>query len=206
MKILTAGKITRKGVVKRIFVAIDISDEAKRTVEARIAAMRGDEPRWAISWTLPEKLHLTLRFIGDVDGRQLAAITESVKRAAEEVSPFTPALTGSGVFPSPKKPRILWIGVRDDSGACIKLKQSLDDYLQRLGFAGERNVFTPHLTIARIKDARRCRDLVERHLADDFQPVEFPVSWIAVYESKLLPAGSVYSKISGFALKKADNC
>lgn len=186
---------------KRVFIAIDISERARRTAEARISALRNDLPRYAITWMRPEKLHLTLRFIGDVDELQLDSIAEAIENTAKRFSRFRLVLEGTGVFPTAEKPRILWIGVDDQNSNCTNIKSELEMKLSEFAFAGERNIFTPHLTIARIKEPRLCPDLVEQHLKTNFEHIEFEVNELMLYESKLFPAGSVYSKHASFKLK-----
>lgn len=188
--------------MKRVFVAIDISDEARRRVAARISAHKTALPGSAIKWLHPEKLHLTIRFVGDVDEEQLKAVADAVEKVSAQCRSFELCLNGVGVFPSPSKVRVLWIGIDDDRAMCVKLKEMLEPELQRLGFAGERKALKPHLTVARTKDLWKARHLIQTHLDTEFEPIDFEVSEIVIYESKLLPTGSVYSRIAGFQLRQ----
>jgi RNA 2',3'-cyclic 3'-phosphodiesterase len=105
--------------MRRIFVAIDISDEAREKVAARIAALRERFPKLRVGWERPEKLHLTLKFLGDTDDERLRSLIDSVAKTAKQIAPFHVSLTGSGAFPSERKARVLWIGVYDLENAVI---------------------------------------------------------------------------------------
>ncbi len=186
--------------MKRVFVAIDISDEARRIVAARISAFRNDASSSAIKWIRPDNLHLTLQFVGDVDNGQLQPVVNSVKKISEQFRKFRLSLQGVGAFPSPSKARVLWIGIHDEDSNCVKIKESLEHEFRQLGIAGDRKPVTPHLTVARIKDPRAARPLIEKYLNTEFEPIDFDVAKIVTYESKLLPTGSIYSKIATLAL------
>lgn len=187
--------------IKRVFVAIDISDEARRRVAARISYFRDDTQGSAIKWLHPGKLHLTLRFVGDVDNEQLKAVVSVAEKVSRHFSKFKLCLKGAGLFPSPSKARILWIGIGDDHGTCVKIREMLEQEFLQLGFVGARKALTPHLTVARVKEPRMAGPLIQKHLNTEFEPVEFEASEIVIYESKLPPTGSVYSRVTGFELR-----
>ena len=184
----------------RIFVAVDISEAARKRASEYVDELRSGFPRLPISWVRPEKLHLTLRFIGDCGERELETIRDVVEEIAAESQPFHLSITGTGVFPSEHRARVLWLGVGGEVDAMSRVKDLFEDAYKRAGLLGKRPSLTPHLTIARVKDASRCRDLIEKHLATQFEPVEFEVSEFVIYESELRPTGSVYSVVSKASL------
>src|SRR5215212_7221627 len=99
--------------MKRIFVAIDISEEARRKASEYIESLRRSFPGLRVGWDKYEKLHLTLKFLGETSDEQLAKLTKAVEKAARETSSFKLRIADTGVFPSQRKARILRLGVED---------------------------------------------------------------------------------------------
>ncbi len=186
---------------KRIFVAVDISEDARRQTSCYIESLRGEFENLRVGWEKPEKLHLTLKFLGDADERQLKELQKIVENIAARISPFRLRIAETGVFPSVKKARVLWIDVKDERGSLAKINENLEIECARIGFAAENRNFKPHLTIARLKDANAAKSLIEKHLADTVEPAEFEVAEIVIYESRLQPAGSIYQKLTTVQLK-----
>lgn len=158
-----------------------------------------------VGWEKAEKLHLTMKFLGDTSEEQLQKLIEAVEKTARkisesdfQISDFRFQISNTGVFPTPKKARILWLGLVDERGSLTKINEILEAECERAGFERENRRFKPHLTIARLREPQFSRDLVEKHLQNEFEPVEFEVSEIVIYESKLQPSGSIYSKVSSF--------
>lgn len=185
---------------KRVFVAIDISDEARRKVSAYINDLRRRFPKVRVGWEKPEKLHLTMKFLGGVEDEQFGKLIEAVEKTALENLPFKLRITGGGVFPSPKRARILWLGIKDEKGSLLKLNEILENECEKQGFEKENRNFKAHLTIARLKE--NSNELAETHLRENFYTVEFEVSDVVIYRSELQPTGSVYSVVSKHDFKK----
>lgn len=189
----------------RIFVAFDISADARVTAADHMDRLRRDFADCPASWTNAEKLHFTLRFLGDVAGAHIEAVCRTAEEVAAESSMFELSLAGTGVFPSPGKARVLWIGTKGDIDRVALTKSRLDERLVGLGFERESKRFTPHLTLARLKNPAACRPLVSRHLASTIESPLFTVGEIVVYESKLHPSGSAYTALTRGRLRGKDN-
>jgi RNA 2',3'-cyclic 3'-phosphodiesterase len=191
---------------KRLFTAIDISEQARNKISNYIQNLRGEFPDLRVGWERAEKLHLTLKFLGDCDERQTknleTAVLNSVKIFAEtENEPdIKIEISDTGVFPAKRNARILWLGLRDEKRLLSKLNQILEAECEKIGFEKEKRGFKPHLTIARLREPHKAENLAAKHLANKFKPVEFNVSEIAIYESKLLPTGSIYDKLEKFKI------
>ncbi|MDQ6787431.1 MAG: RNA 2',3'-cyclic phosphodiesterase [Acidobacteriota bacterium] len=180
----------------RIFAAIDISVHARRQASKYIERLGVEFPYTRVSWTKPEKLHLTLKFLGETDDEQLRKFTEAVEQTAKKVSPFDLQICGAGVFPSARNARVLWLGVSDENNNLRKLSEILETQCERRGFAREDRRFKAHLTIARLKQ-RPDELLIREHLNSIFPPFPpFQASEITIYASKLQPQGSIYETIS----------
>jgi 2'-5' RNA ligase len=180
---------------KRIFIAIDISEKAKANIAQFTDELKADFPHIRVGWEKAEKLHLTLKFLGDIDEGQLANLREAVKKTAAGFAPLALRIENTGCFPSPKKAKVLWLGIKDEAGSLPELQARLEQEAEAQGFAKENRPFKAHLTIARLREPQKSDALVERFLQKHFEPAGFEVSEIVIYESKLQPAGSVYSVV-----------
>lgn len=187
---------------KRIFIAVDISDEARQKVSDYIELLRNEFPRLRVGWEKPEKLHLTLKFLGETNERQLAELIKTVEKTAAQFTGFKLQIAETGVFPSPRNPRILWIGVKDETGSLPKISTSLEIKCERIGFKREKRKFKAHLTIARLREPQKLRELANKHLQNEFEPSRFEAFEIVIYESKLQSTGSIYSVVSKHKLKE----
>lgn len=187
--------------MKRIFVAVDISDEARRRAAAHIDSLKSVVSKARVGWVRAEKLHLTLKFLGDTGENELARLNQAVERAAALIGPFHIRLGTTGVFPSPRKARVLWLGVEDADREFRRLYQILEVECEKEGFEPEtKRDFKPHLTIARLREPGRPAELVRAHLETEFGPVEVEVPDIGIYESRLQPAGPVYLPFARYKL------
>lgn len=180
--------------MKRIFTAVDISEEARREVSDYIADLRTEFANVRAGWDRAEKLHLTLKFLGDINETQLLDLTGAVTETARQISNFTLRISATGSFPAEKKARVLWLGIEDEKGSLQKLNEILETECERKGFPLEKRNFKPHLTIARLREPRKSNELIEKHLQNEFETDEFIVSEIVIYESRLQKSGSIYTK------------
>ncbi|HEY0426933.1 MAG TPA: RNA 2',3'-cyclic phosphodiesterase [Pyrinomonadaceae bacterium] len=186
--------------MKRVFVAIDVSDEARRRVSAYSETLRREFPHLRAGWEKAEKLHLTLKFLGDANEGQLNNLSETVGKIAGQISTFKLEIGGTGVFPSPRNARVLWLGVKDEKGSLLKMSEILEGESAKIGFRPETRNFKAHLTVARLREPNNAVEIARKHLQNEFEPVEFEVSEIVIYESKLQSTGSIYSIVSKYEL------
>jgi 2'-5' RNA ligase len=179
---------------KRTFIAVDISEEARAAVAEYIEGLRREFPQIRARWLPPENLHITIGFVGSVDEIGLLAIEQRVRAVAKQFGPFDARLEGTGHFANRKiRADALWIGVHSVP------ENMFSDLAAGLGDDGERK-FVPHLTIARLKDPRQGKELVDAHLSASFGPVAFSIDHLTIYESILGAAGSTYRVISRHSL------
>ncbi len=182
--------------MRRIFIAIDISDEARNRISDYIGNLRDVFSKLRVGWEKPEKLHLTLKFLGDVGDEHLELVNKAVEKAAADFLSFRLQIGGTGVFPSGKKARVLWLGLTEAEGRLHEIFDAIETECEKLGFAKETRAFNPHLTIARLREPAKSAELVNLHLASRFDPVEFEVRELVVYESKPSPTGSIYQAVT----------
>jgi 2'-5' RNA ligase len=175
----------------RLFVAIPIPD----AVADGLLFMQSGVP--GARWQTREQLHLTLRFIGEVDGRDANATHDAL--SAISATPFTLVLKGVGEFGG-KKPHSLWAGV-ETSEALAHLQRKIETALQRIGLEAEPRKFTPHITLARLKATLQGR--VMDYLVDHalYASAPFEVDAFVLYSSHLSSNGSLYCAEQRYRLK-----
>jgi len=143
----------------------------------------------------PENIHITLKFLGDVDEELIEKIEESIKKSIKDTSSFEINLAGTGVFPNLGYIKIIWIGIQDN-GELRKIADNIDEQLSKLGFEKERRPFSPHLTIARVKSAKNKEKLIE--IINKYHETEFTkikVESVKLKKSELTPKGPIYTII-----------
>jgi len=178
----------------RSFIAIDITEEAKQAIAGLQRELRRLDP--AVTWTRPENVHLTLKFLGEIDEELVPSIIEHCSGKAREMSPFRLELSYPGVFPNMRHPRVLWVGLKGDLGPLSRLQEAVDQAMEGLGFSLENGVFRPHLTIGRVKGGRKLREMLARMEMYDMPQVSFEIRDLVLYQSELSPGGSKYMEIS----------
>ena len=188
----------------RLFLAIDIPPHARETVVS--IQNRFKTLDLNASWVRPGNIHLTLKFLGDTPLEQVANIKKSVSEAVDSISVFEVALDGVGVFPNLKKPRVLWVGLKDPHKHLNVLQENIDAKMMKLGFPGERKNFAPHLTLARIKHAKgKIKESFEdlKREIESVPPMDsefFQVDSVRLIQSELTPKGSIYTILEKFPL------
>ena len=187
--------------IRRIFIAIDISEEARAAVATYIEKLHSDFVRIRVGWERAEKLHFTIRFLGDTDEERLDKVCEIVRATASKMEPFPVRLIETGVFPHYKSAKVLWLGPKLGSDEMTAIKAEIEAGLDLIGIEPEKRKFHPHLTIARIRDLEKSRTLVRVHRQRQFEPILFTATGITVYESKLQKTGSEYFPVRFFPFK-----
>jgi len=186
---------------RRIFAAIDISDDVRAAVTNYIDEQRSKFRDLPIKWEKPEKLHITLKFVAEADERQTAALDAAIRQVAGEHSPFDVAIDGTGAFPNFSNPRVLWLDVGPGAEQMEPIAGGLESICERQGIAGEKRRFHPHLTIGRMRQFRRKALNTGDLLQGQFGPEAFRVERLTLYESSLSPTGSTYTVLSRHDLK-----
>ncbi len=184
----------------RTFICIEIPD----LIREELAQLQNTLKPLSegISWPRPEGMHLTLKFLGDVDSEKIDEIAQAVKKAAAGIKPFSITVEGVGAFPNFRRPRVLWVGVQDEDQILAKLQQNIELELERIGFSREQRPFSPHLTLARIKFAKHIEDLLEKFQTRSFSPQNFQAHEIIVMRSELQTSGAIYTPLKTIQLNE----
>lgn len=185
----------------RCFVALEVPDDVRAALGAAQARLRDASPRADVRWSDPAKLHLTVRFLGEVSVEAAAAVGIAVEAVAARHAPLRLEAAGLGAFPGPGRPRVLWAGIGGDLRGLGLLAAEVERALVPLGFPLEGRPFRPHLTLARVRSPRG----VDRITAA-FPSVATHAfgAWTAdaltLFQSHLRPTGSVYEPLAHLAL------
>ncbi len=180
----------------RSFIAIQLPDSVKST----LADLQGKISNLGItaSFPNPETFHLTLKFLGNIFPDDLDAVEKCLKKSVQGVLPHTLFTSGIGAFPSVKHPRIIWSGIRGETDRLEALAAGLDSVLFKdMGIKKEEKRFTPHLTLARMKQRVLPNTIIK--LIKDFQNFrtpDFSVSGIGLFQSTLTSFGAIHKMIA----------
>jgi 2'-5' RNA ligase len=181
----------------RTFIAVALPNDLRKRALAAAKELAAVAPN--VKWVEPQSLHWTLQFLGNVDQREIGEICAAVADGALEHEPFEVQIHGAGAFPSPDRPRTLWLGVGQGSDQLIALQASIENALEPLGFRGEARRYTPHLTIGRPGRGEPPRELaIELAAMADFNGGTTLVDEVTIYSSELTRNGPVYDPL-GFA-------
>ena len=151
-----------------------------------------------VRWVKPEHLHLTLKFLGDVDLRDIPEVCAAMTRAAASVPPFTLRMVGAGAFPRESQPRTVWIGADEGTEEIAVLHERIEVALAELGFRREHRRFRPHLTIGRVRSADRGIEELARVLGEnhDFVAGVVDVDEVVAFSSELDRAGPIHEALA----------
>jgi 2'-5' RNA ligase len=176
----------------RTFIAVEATDAVHAAAMSVIDRLQSAADN--VKWVEPDNLHWTLQFLGDVDDVDLHQVCKQTALAAAEHEAFSLSAVGVGAFPSPARPRTLWLGAGSGSDELIALQESIEQRLAPLGFRGEHRQFVPHLTIGRVGRGSHGGDLLAERLEKltDFAGGEMPVDRVTVFSSELERHGPVY--------------
>lgn len=193
----------------RAFLAVELSQELRAelaTVQQELK--RRIEPELKrgtrTSWAQPASIHLTLKFLGDMDEQVIDPLRIAVEQAIENRLAVTVPLERLGVFPHPQSPRVLWVGPSEnwEQGAAAKriagIHDAIDEACEGFSFLRETRPFSAHLTLARIKMGERQVGVALARTGVLDRPLSLAslaVESVALMQSELKPTGSVYTKL-----------
>jgi 2'-5' RNA ligase len=188
----------------RAFVGCTLDDEAmaRVVVAARRARSLADEAGWRATWVAPENLHVTVKFLGDVDDTVAASIGDAVASVAVKHDTVRLALDGVSAFPHGRPPRVLYLATRTIEGDLSAIARDVDDAVAAFEVPRDERPFRGHLTLARLKFVPR-RDGLEP-VAAKLAPMltgEARIDALTLYRSELLPNGPRYHVLGRYPLR-----
>jgi len=189
----------------RSFIAIELPNELKLGLSQLEAQLKsGKQP--GVKWVNPYSIHLTLKFLGNIAVDRTNEVTKAMSEAVQGISPFHLEVKDLGVFPNLRRVQVVWVGISGEVDRLGQLQQRIESNLARLGFAPESRPFTPHLTLARLRNQASLDE--RQRLGELIANTRFEVAYtikvdtISLIRSQLTREGAIYSRISAVGLNK----
>jgi len=181
----------------RAFIAIELPAAILDELEKVQAHLKPQVPPDTIRWVKADSIHLTLKFLGQVPSDQLDLITSTLRTAVAQHAPFTLEVGEAGCFPNAHRPRVVWVGVKEEGHRLHTLQRTVENAIAPLGYPTEVRDFTPHLTLGRL--ARDVRQIDQKKIGDAVQAAavgslgHWEVKQVALIRSDLKPNGAEYT-------------
>jgi 2'-5' RNA ligase len=189
----------------RAFIAIEIPESLQEAIYQQTTPLRSAIDSTIVRWVPPANIHLTLKFLGDVSDSNLQFLNQMLNVEARQHRPFAIQIGGLGSFPTPKRPRVIWIGAQAPADL-ESLWRGIEAAATRLGYQAEERSFSPHLTIGRVRQNISTADLQRLRLALESTQIgslgTVQVTAVHLFKSDLQPTGSVYTRLFSAALAK----
>ncbi len=184
----------------RLFVAHEIDEAIRNRLAETIkeAGARID----GMKWVAPENIHITLRFLGEVEDPSVERIVDALEGTLSDADAFAVSVRGLGAFPPRGSPQVLWAGVTDGAENLVSLNDAVESALEPVGFEREKRRFSPHATLGRARRKSRprgLRELIAGQEATEFGTQE--AAKITLMQSTLTPAGPIYAPVRTWTLK-----
>lgn len=188
----------------RTFVAIELDDALKAALRQAQKQLERSRVAHIGRWVSPDSIHLTLKFLGNVPVNRVDELRQAIHRACESFAPFHISLTSLRCFPNVRRLRVIWVGVGGDLETLMRLQRLVESELNRIGFKPERRGFTPHLTLARIRNRARRHEREEMGKLISTEQVDATASMtvreVSLIRSDLKPSGAVYTRLAAISL------
>jgi len=189
----------------RTFIAIELDETIKGALADLQEQLKAKVPQDTVRWVRPEGIHLTLKFLGNVPAGRIEEIKRALTQACAGFSALSLSVGRLGCFPRPQRPRVIWVGVQEETGSLKRLQKAIEGEMERLGFAPEGREFHAHLTLGRTQrrassgDVRRLGQLVEGMDVGELGQMEARA--VSLMRSDLKPTGAVYTRLAEVELE-----
>jgi 2'-5' RNA ligase len=190
--------------IYRTFIAIELDDAVNMAFKSVQRRLRTEPISGFVRWVAPEGIHLTLKFLGDINSERVPEVLAAMQAACAGIAPFELAVRGAGCFPNYERPTVIWAGIVGDVKEATQLAQRIEVECLKLGFPPEERPFSPHFTLGRVnrdaglKQRGQVGEMVRRF---DLGPVgAISADAVHLMRSELRPTGSVYSSLGNVKL------
>lgn len=182
----------------RSFIALEIPAPVRTAVGSAIDSL--GQSGADVKWVGRDNIHITLKFLGDVDEDRLPSIEAALAKKLTHYQPFYIRIIGIGSFPPGRHPRVIWAGIVE-SAVLNSLQKDVEREMAAAGFPAEDRPFSAHLTIGRVRSGRKLADLVKRlNESGDLSFGDFEVRGVRLMKSELRPTGPVYTCLAEIPL------
>lgn len=178
----------------RAFIALELNDEMRSELSSLEVCLKKSNAD--VKWVSPDSIHLTLKFLGNIDARQIKEIEAMLAETGARFSPFTLSLKDIGAFPDMSRPRVIWVGIDNGVSESCAIAGAIEDGCEKIGIPKEERVFHPHLTLGRVKSLKNCdklKALVDNNSFELNSTAD--IGRLTLLKSQLTSKGSIYTPI-----------
>jgi 2'-5' RNA ligase len=184
----------------RAFIAIELNKEIQQflcNIQNDFKKLRPD-----VKWVRPENIHLTLRFLGNIDQEHINNIKNILIQTSQKHSIFDIELSDIGAFPKKEFPRVIWVGIGKNKDRLTRIAAELEEEIQKIGIPKESREFHPHITIGRVRSNLNRSCLIDKlkNAAITDKPL-YLVERLTLFKSTLTPAGPIHEVLTQTSLK-----
>jgi RNA 2',3'-cyclic 3'-phosphodiesterase len=181
----------------RAFIAIEIPAEIKKAIAVQTASLHKDAGH-AVRWVVPENTHLTLKFLGELSPANMGLLSQALQAECGQQAPFEIAVGGMGSFPNPRRPRVIWVGLKHPPDL-NQLQRKVEAAAALLGYAAEDKPFSAHLTIGRVREQATLDEMKQLQSALAGLHIGelgmFTARAVTLFKSELQPSGPLYTPL-----------
>jgi 2'-5' RNA ligase len=190
----------------RTFVAVELEQPQRAALGKIQETLKRERAGRYVRWVAPESVHLTIKFLGEVDASRMTELQVALTEACRGIPPFELKISGIGAFPNARRPRVIWVGLEGDTPIAAQLAERIEAAFAKLGFPREERPFSPHLTIGRINrdvsssDQQFVGEMVTQAQVGELG--EIKARQVSIMKSDLRPTGSLYTQLYAVELKE----
>ncbi len=184
----------------RLFIALDLNPQNRDALTKLQDQLKKADAD--VKWVEPENIHLTLKFLGEVQEEKITKIIPAIKESIAGIQPFSLEIVNLGVFPSLKYPRVVWAGIEKGKEDLKKLAERVEAAMLKLKFPKEKRGFSEHLTLGRTRSDKNRNNLARQLNQTSFPVFGQDIVSVSLYQSRLTPQGPIYEKLGEASLQK----
>ncbi len=177
----------------RTFIALELSKEIKEELSRLQDELKKADAD--VKWVKPDNIHLTLKFLGNVEDTKIEQIRNILKEISSKHMAFEISLFKIGAFPHLNYPRVIWVNIDKGCGETEEIAKEIENNLEKEGFARESRPFSAHLTLGRVKSGKNKLKLKQKCVSIDIRPISCVINHITFFQSTLTPRGPVYTPL-----------
>jgi len=181
----------------RVFIAIELSPDLRKRLASLEEQLKSSEAD--VKWVEPKNIHLTLKFLGEIDERRLGEVAKIIQETAGKNKRFLIRLAFPGAFPNLNFPRVIWIGIDKGDLETKEIAKILEEEITKVGIPQESRPFSSHITLGRVRSGKNCEKLVKNLANLASKPLEdspeFLVTKITLFKSTLSAGGPIYEAL-----------
>lgn len=184
----------------RAFIAVELPESVRQEVAALQADFKSSSAD--VKWVEAANLHLTLKFLGDIEEHQVSSLKETLGAALRDLTSFDIHLEGIGAFPKTTFPRVIWVGINQGEKQLVELANRVEQACAGLGFPKEERPFSAHLTIGRVRSKEHLAPFIKKlQLAEFRAGATAPITRVVLFQSTLSPKGPTYTPLAEIPLR-----